>query len=149
MYRFIPADVTHIEPLLENITPDVKEELIALKGEDVYDTIKQCIEEADEAWTAFGSEGLICIFGVRGTSILGGKAFPWLLTTTLVQKHKRNFLKGAKLSIDHWFRQYDVLENFIPAGFDRLLKWLKWAGFTVYPAVPVGTRLLHRIEMRK
>ena len=151
MYRFVVAKEEHILGIIANISPDIKKELQLLRDCDVEETIRDCIVNADEAWVALNEEGIICLFGITRPSLLSEKGFPWLITTNLVKKHKKNLLKGARISIKYWLTKYESLENYIPVGLDRLLKWVQWAGFTVYPAEAVGLqgKLVHRIEMRK
>ena len=151
MYRFVVAKEEYIPAIVANISPDIKKELQLLRDCDVEETIRDCIVNADEAWVALNEEGIICLFGITRPSLLSEKGFPWLITTNLVKKHKKNLLKGARISIKYWLTKYESLENYIPVGLDRLLKWARWAGFTVYPAEAIGLKgkLVHRIEMRK
>jgi len=148
-YKFTSATEEHVEAVMRDIVPDVKAELEALRPGDVGQALKNLVERSEEAWAASSEEGVICIFGVYRMGLLDDKVSPWLITTNLVQKHKKDFLKGAKISIAHWLDKYEQLENYIPAGFDRLLKWLAWAGFTIDPPSPYKGRLLHRISMGK
>jgi hypothetical protein len=151
MYEFIPATEDHVQPLIDNINPDIAREMKLLKDIPLKKSVSSCISRSSEAWTALYNGEVICIFGIRCKSLLSRTAYPWLLTTNLVKDHKRNFLKGAKISINKWLESYDVLENYIPAGLDKLVRWVEWAGFVVEPSKPVGQkgRFLHRIEMRK
>jgi len=150
-YKFVSATQEHVQPLLDDISPDIAEEMKLLKNMPLEKSVSRCISRSDEAWTALYNGEVICIFGIRRKSLLSDVAYPWLLTTTRVKDHKRNFLKGSKLAIDKWIGMYGVLENYIPTGLDRLVRWVEWAGFTVYPAFPIGLegRPMHRIEMRK
>tara|TARA_Y100000310_G_C20400329_1_gene677100 strand:+ start:312 stop:767 length:456 start_codon:yes stop_codon:yes gene_type:complete len=147
MYKFIPAQKEHVPALLENITPEIRDELKALRYGDIAQRVENIIAQANEAWSAFDDEGLICIFGIQRFSLVSDKGAPWLLTTKRVKKHKRNFLKGAQITLDYWFKRYTVLENYIPTGFNHLLKWVKWAGFTVDPPVYQSMTgcLMHRV----
>jgi len=151
MYRFVPAEVEHATLISTNLAPFLEEELLALKDQPVEKTIAEGITKSDDSWSAFDDEGIIAIFGVRRIHLLSDKAVPWLITSNLIHKHKRDFLKAAKLSIAHWLTQYDVLENYIPAGFPFLLRWIEWAGFKVSPAKKYGltNKVLHRIEKRR
>lgn len=151
MYKFEPAKIEDAAEIYPDVQEDVILEMMALRSIPVVESIQRCITNSDEAWTASDEDGIICIFGVSSVSLLSDKGVPWLITSNRIQDHKKNFLKGARLAIQHWLKKYSMLENNIPHGFDRLLKWLEWAGFTVYPAAPVGRngQLLHRIEMRK
>lgn len=150
MYRFVPATDAHIKPLIDNINNEVAKELKILMSGSLATDIQKCIKNSDEAWTAFDDDMVICMFGIGKISMLSDVGHPWLITTNLVYKYKRDFLKGAKVSLEYWLKKYGVLENYIPAGLDSLLKWVKWAGFIVSPAQDYGLNKppLHKIEMR-
>ena len=150
-YKFTPATIHHVKGLVDDISQDVKEEMLALKHGDLVQNIKQLSEHSDEAWTATYNDVIICVFGVKRTNLLSDVAYPWLITTNEVKRHKRNFLKGAKISIAYWLKRYNTLENYVPSEFGMLIKWVRWVGFTVFPAAPTGfhNKMVHKIEMRK
>ena len=151
MYRFIPAVAEHASLIVSNLNQDIEGEMKAISPKPVDEFIADAIHRSDDVWSAFDEEGIICIFGIRRPHLLSDRGVPWLITSNLIHKHKRDFLKGAKITLAHWLTQYDVLENWIPMGFPRLLRWLEWAGFTVFDAEPYGVKrqFFYRIEKRK
>lgn len=151
MYKFERSRVEDAKIIVTNMEDDILKEMRQLRNQSVEESIAQSIYQSDESWTVSDERGVICIFGVLRVSLLSDKARPWLISSKLVSSCKRDFLRGAKIVIERWLDEYTVLENHIPAGLHRLLRWVEWAGFTVYPATPIegsGT-LLHRIEMKK
>tara|TARA_Y100000310_G_C20533794_1_gene739826 strand:- start:63 stop:524 length:462 start_codon:yes stop_codon:yes gene_type:complete len=150
-YKFVPATQEHVQPLIDDISPDIAEEMLQLKDLPLEESVSRCISRSDEAWTALYNGEVVCIFGIRRKSLLSDTAYPWLLSTNLVNEHKRNLLKGAKISVNKWMGMNELLENFIPAGLPKLIRFVSWLGFTVEEAKPIGQngKLLHRIEMRK
>jgi|TARA_Y100000034_G_C6829177_1_gene374137 hypothetical protein len=150
MYRFIPAKEGHIPALIADMAPDTKNELEALRPGELLSTVRQCICDSTEAWSAFDNGKLICCFGITRKTLLSDTGHPWIIVTNRLQKHKKDFLYLSKIGIKYWLIKYGRLENWVPVGFDKILRWIKWAGFTVYPAEQVSDgRMFHRIEMRK
>lgn len=151
MYRFIPTTEEHIRELIYRIRYEDQMEIDAISGNRLGIVIRESVERSDEAWTAFDDEGIIAIFGVGRFSLLSDKACPWAVTTNLVEKHKKDFAKATKIALNYWLNKYEELENYVDARYTRAIRWLDWAGFTVYPAQPYGAfgQLFHKVTMRR
>lgn len=93
------------------------------------------------AWTiAEGDEPLAMFGGVDCTDWFGPDvAAPWMLgTDALTTTHRRWFLRNTQRLItirDDRFRRYF---NRVDARNTVHIRWLKWAGFIILPAVPWG-----------
>ena len=150
-YRFVKAEAHHVEEMVERIAPDVAKEMEILRGENIHKSVASCIRNSNEAWAAYFDDKLICLFGVRKQSVLGRASCPWLITSYDINQHTRALLKGARIAMRYWMKQYPHLENYIPASLPRLVRFVEKIGFTVYPPFPVGRNnaRLHRIEMTK
>ena len=150
-YEFVPATQEHVTPLIDNINEDIATEMMLLKDIPLEEAISGCISRSDEAWTALYNGEIVCMFGIRSKSLLSDTSYPWLLSTNLASDHTRNFMKGAKIAVNKWMGMNELLENFIPAGLPKLIRFVSWLGFTVEEAKLIGQngKLLHRIEMRK
>ena len=151
MIRFVLTTDEHVEELLLYLHPDMKKEASAITPIAFDKTIRQTVKEADEAWTILSDECVVGIFGIRRYSLLSDKGAPWLLTTTRIKEHVKTLLPLTKIALSYWLNRYTVLENYVPESYKASLRWLKWAGFTIHPAIPIGVsgQLIHRIEMRQ
>ena len=150
-YEFIPAEEKHIEALVADIAPDTAGELQKLLPETpLEDIVRMLMKDSTEAWVAMFDGELICAFGIKKGTMLSDTAHPWLVVTNLLQKHKKNFLWASKIGIAYWLKKYGVLDNWIPFGFPKILRWLKWAGFTIGPPTKPRnqTQIFYHIEMR-
>ncbi len=151
MYRFILATRGHAIELADNIHPGVEKEIKTMSEKETVDIVIQSLEKSDEAWSVFDEEGLICIFGISSVSILSDRAVPWFLTTKLIDKHKKTLLYLTKIGLTYWLGKYSTLENYVPQEYTKAIRWLRWAGFTILPAQPIGIGgvLIHKIEMKR
>ena len=57
----------------------------------------------------------------------------WLLGSSSVEEHARDFHKMVKDMISYFQTQYDILENVVPADHTRSIKWLASLGFQFSP----------------
>jgi hypothetical protein len=91
-----------------------------------------------------------CVFGVSPASLLLGKGTPWLLGTDLVEAHAVAFLRRNKPVVAEMLARYPYLSNRVDARNIQSIRWLKWLGFTFYPAEPFGPdgRAFHLFDMR-
>ena len=78
------------------------------------------------------------IWGVGPASLLGETGVPWLLGTGLIERHAKLFLRGCPGALDDLQRDFVVLRNLVDARNRLSIRWLRWLGFTIEPAVPHG-----------
>ena len=137
--------------LWEGLIPEQKKEIEASHGKDGLSTIALSIGASVECLSFFSSSTLLAIAGIVPLSILGGRASPWLLSTEALLSQPRLLLRHTKPVLQEWLEDWDVLENYIDARYDKAIRWAKWSGFIIYPAIPYGVagQLFHKIEMRK
>jgi hypothetical protein len=150
MYRFVPATLDHVDEIVRDMDPLIREELSFFSDNSFTQTVTKIIKEADEAWVAANDDGIICLFSVRRPYLLSDVGYAGLITTYRVHQHKRNFLLGAKISVREWKKKYAILTSYIPEALPKFVRWAEWLGFTVFPAQPLGRKQfsIHKIEMR-
>lgn len=81
----------------------------------------------------------ICMFGVAVPSLIGSDVgHPWLLATDELPKHAKPFLRRSKSYIEEQKRCYNTLFNYVDARNTLAVKWIRWLGFSLQKAVPLG-----------
>lgn len=150
-YRFIPVKEEHINKIIKFISPEIRNELETLSSLPFDVSIKKNVEDSVECWVGFRGKEILCMFGISSYTLLSDTGFPWLITTRNAKRHKKALLIGTKVALVYWLKKYSTLENFIPASFEKAIRWLRWAGFTIYPPEPIGVsgQLIHRVVLRK
>lgn len=73
------------------------------------------------------------VVGVDGTH-----GVVWALTGNLVNKYPKEFARVTRAIVHGLSRKYPVLQNMVDARYSAALRWVRWLGFKVYPAVPFG-----------
>jgi hypothetical protein len=151
--KFYPSTIEHVNQLAENIRLEDLEEIYLLSGRDARTVIKKSFIASRDAMSAFDDNDhtLLAMFGVKPYSLSSDVASPWFLTT----EHRRNryskeLLRGSRAAIGYWKNEYSMLENYVDARYTQAVRWVKWLGFTVEDAKPMGPfdYLFHRIEIR-
>lgn len=111
--------------------------------------VEQSLDRSMRAWAWIEDGQPVALFGVGVESLIGGVGRPWLLTTAGVAQHR---IRLARLSLNALVRIREVrprLENWVDARYTVCLRYLRWLGFTVHPAEPMGVFGLpfHRFEI--
>tara|TARA_R100000781_G_scaffold87375_2_gene53764 strand:- start:9243 stop:9704 length:462 start_codon:yes stop_codon:yes gene_type:complete len=151
MYEITRMRDEHREELVKNIRQVDAEEIWAYSGRtprDVMDELEVVGRHTALAGLANGA--LLCLFGAQPFTALSSVATPWLLGTNALQHNTPAFLRMSKKWVQQQMKVYDTLVNFVDARNVKSIRWLKWLGFKVYPAVPTGPfqQPFHRFEMR-
>ena len=79
---------------------------------------------------------VVCMFGVGGEE--GGVGVPWMLASPLLTKISKPFLLECRGFLEEMSQEYTRLYNVAWTKNDTHIKWLKWLGFTIQDAKPMG-----------
>jgi hypothetical protein len=147
----VPATRAHAEQLAPLMRPADAAEVKASGGYEPLDALLDAMSWSAEAYAGFIDGELACLFGVVPGTFLTGEAVPWLLTSGVVQRNPRAFLRASRGVIAGWLEQYPVLVQQVDARYDAALRWAARVGFEVEPPAPfgVGGEPFCRISMRR
>ncbi len=81
---------------------------------------------------------VICMFGVAGGTIISNVGVPWMISSNELPQHAFAFLAGSQEVIKNMLAEFGYLRNFVDARNTHAIRWLKWLGFTIHPAVTHG-----------
>lgn len=149
----VPATAEHVEELARRMRPADEAEVLAADGLGLRDSVRLAAEWSDPGTVSAGLAGgeLACICGVVRGPFVTGVAYPWLLTTGTVDRHRAAFLRASRAVLARWLARYPHLEQHIDARYAQALRWVAWLGFTVYPPEPYGVARLpfHRVQLKR
>jgi len=133
------ATLEDMEYIINNMYPADIEEVKAC-GWSPYEAVTLSVQKSEQVWVASAPEGAVCIWGVERTTLIGG-ALGWLLTSNLIDKYSRPFLRQAKSCIVDLHKQYGYIDNYVDSRHTRALRFLEWLGFEIASkGVYVGTQ---------
>lgn len=148
MIRVIPADESHVLPLIKNLrTIDQAEIYYTTGSTDYQDTIIEGIQSPDSvSYSIFADHMILCICGLIHRDDYD---IVWALGTNEIKNHKLSFYRETKrLLMSH--RGKNPLVNCVYEGNLEAIAYLRRLGFTIEDAAPYGTigKRFHHFHMR-
>ena len=115
-----------------------RRELVGMVGDNIEGETLFCLEASECAYICKLDGVPLAAFGVVRESPFENIGVIWMLATTETAKHKIYTGKKTREGIKAFLKDWDYLYNYVDAGNDGTIKWLKWIGAKVYPAAPYG-----------
>jgi hypothetical protein len=137
-YRIVPAT----EDLLRAMAPrmraaDVAE--CAAFGRGPADALTESLRLSTWARVALTPSGRpIAAWGLVLLSALGGVGRPWMLSTALVERSRRDFLRESRRQVVEMHQLCPVLRGVTDARYHGAVRWLGWLGFSFGAPIEIG-----------
>lgn len=146
----IEANIAHADYIAEHLRDEDVFELQA-SGSSPHKALTDGLRRSVWAKTVIVDDKPCLMFGVAPLSALTGMGTPWLLGTAAICKIRRTFIRQCRGYVDDMLRSFPVLVNYVDERNTTSIRWLKWLGFELQPAVPAGVNgeMFHRFEMRE
>lgn len=141
MPTIVPAELHHAETLAPNLRAADVAELAAHGIEPLEGLVGSLEASKPNAWTILDEDKRpIALFGAGDcTDTLGPDVgAPWLLgSDALVTTHRSWFIRNTKRIVTMADHRYSRFFNRVDTRNTLHLRWIRWAGFLVMPAVRV------------
>lgn len=99
-------------------------------GFEPIDALLYALENDNETYTVVLPDGTpIAMFGI-GRPIGKAEAYIWLLGSDKVQSVGLQFLRECRAIVQWMVEPYGYASNYVYAGYDTSVRWLKWMGAT-------------------
>lgn len=134
----IPATVEHARALAPHMRVADAAEVWASGRLSPLEALERSLALSPLAWTGRVDGEPACLFGAASASLLGGDGVPWLLGSDLIEQYQSAFLRRNRGYIRQMQAVFPVLRNMVDARNEVSIRWLRWLGFTIEPAVPFG-----------
>lgn len=148
MIRTIPADESHVMPLLKNLRNIDQAEIYYTTGStDYQDTIIEGINAPDSvAYSIFSDDTLLCICGVVRRPFYN---IVWALGTNEIKNHKLAFYRETRRLLMINRNEFPMV-NYVYEGNPDAKAYLTRLGFTIEDAAPYGKmkKMFHHFHMR-
>jgi hypothetical protein len=98
------------------------------------------LERSEEAYAAIFDGQVACLFGVVHLATWNGERIggAWLLTSDLVERHRKAFWRACRPALLELFERWDVLVNAIDVRHEKAIRWAERLGLQLGPAEPFG-----------
>lgn len=136
-----------IDELIANLRPADREEAEAYGLPDWQNALRAGAAQSILLWAARDDDGLVAVFGV--TSIDERRGSPWMMATPAFDRHHRDLVREVPPYLERMLAVFPNLSNFVFAGNETSIRWLKRIGFHVEPAEPCGAlgKLFHPFHL--
>ena len=123
-----PAHVVELGLLMR---PEDAAECIAAGYASAMDAAAKSVEISPECWACVFDGELMGIFGITPESVLAGHASLWLLTTEVVSRKPKTFVKTARKCLAVLRSSWPKLSLDIDAHYGGAIRFAAASGFTV------------------
>ena len=150
MYEFIPTTPGHVEAISVRVRESDKAVIQAATGKTPAEELRNRMKTSPNVWTWIIDGEPVAIFGLDPYSLLENIWHPWLVATDVIEKCPVLFLKTCKKVLPMLLSDGKTLLDYADSRDTRILNWLRWLGFTIFPEEPLGASGVpfHRCEMR-
>jgi hypothetical protein len=143
----VPATLAHAEAI--DLRPGDAREIEAL-GLTPHEALARSLARSIWANAYLVDGEVAAVMGVTLSNLVGGVAMPWLLTGRPVDRHRKAFLRLTRDRVGQMLAEHGMLVAQVHAQYREALRWLRWLGFELAPARPLGARgaLFHQASLR-
>tara|TARA_R110001599_G_scaffold171353_1_gene362438 strand:+ start:450352 stop:450819 length:468 start_codon:yes stop_codon:yes gene_type:complete len=149
-YSIVPATQEHVKAMSPNIRIADRHEVMASAGQDVELLLPKCVDDAEMVWAGLVDDEVACIFGVQGMSFISETGIPWMIGTSLIERHAKAFLRRNRKMVGVMLARYPHLKNYVDVRNKKAIEWLQWLGFTIHTPEKFGAyqMMFHPFEMK-
>ena len=133
-----PANPDALTHIARHMRVADRQEIWAAGHRTPIQALERAARLSNQVWVGCAAGEPGAVWGVAPASLLGETGIPWLLGTDLIERHAVAFLRGCRGALDDLQRGFLVLRNLVDARNGLALRWLRWLGFTIEPAVSHG-----------
>lgn len=129
---FESATELHAIALAPDLRPEDLAEVLACGRHGALDALVYSVQLSTACWAAVADGEVAAMFGLcPGDEV-------WFLTGHGFRRHRRAFIRAAPFVLAELLARSGRLGNWIDARYSAAVRWAKWLGFEVAPAVPYG-----------
>lgn len=136
-FSVVATTVEHAEKVAAQARPSDIEELWASNKTSPREAIDFGLRTSTPL-TLLMDEEPVCIFGITPLCALSGFGAPWMVGTDRLDTCARWFIRHCKNDLGAFFSEWSRLANLVDARNTKAIRWLRWLGFTILPAVNYG-----------
>lgn len=101
-----------------------------LKSRKDRDTMQYCLKMSSHLWAGLTDGEIACVWGLIPPSLMSERAYLWLYTTELAEKHTFLLVRWSQIEVKKMLQEYPVIVGHAAANNPQAIRWLKWLGAT-------------------
>jgi hypothetical protein len=148
-YSLASPDPELVEELAQNGKPQDVAEVQKVSGQSFKRGLQMSLDSSEDPYLVLGPEGqVLAAMGVSQFSVMDDDGIPWMLGSQEHAKHVKALLRASRAWMEVQKRNFPRLTNFVDADYPEAIRWLKWLGFAILPAEPIGNKgaMIHKVQ---
>lgn len=134
----VTATAAHARQMAPNVRAAEVREILDSAGTVPEVALLQEVERSVSAWAWVIEDEVACMFGIIEPNLLDHYAYPWFLSTPLVEKHARQFARACKVLLPELLSRHPRLVGMVDARYELSVRWLQWLGAKLGEPQPWG-----------
>jgi hypothetical protein len=136
-YSLVKATQAHVDALVANMRQADRDECAAF-GLTPEQSLSKCLGVSRDTIAGLADDEVVALLGTFRSDQYPDIAFVWLQSTTAADRHTKAFARTSKRYVEDLKTKYSRIGNFVDARYEKAVKWIRWLGFEIYPAQPLG-----------
>lgn len=136
--KIVPATLDHARMMAPNLRAAEIRELRDGDGVEPEAALLREIDRSVSAWSWIVDGEVACMWGIVAPNLLDHSAYPWFLSTALVERHARSFARACKTLLPELLERHPHLVGMVDARYTLSVRWLEWLGAKLGDPVPWG-----------
>lgn len=136
--QIVPATKTHALRMSHRVRTAEVREIADSHGLTPVRLLIREIEASQSAWSWIVNDEVACMFGVVVPSFLSDEAYPWFVSTELVDRNARQFARTCKELLPELLSRHPRLTGMVDARYSLSVRWLEWLGAKIGEPQPWG-----------
>lgn len=96
------------------------------------------LDEAIDCYTVLGADDKpMAMFGTTRVPVENTVSI-WLLTAKGFERYAYDFIRDSQTMIEHLLEPHGSAVNYVYAGYEQAIKWLKFCGASFHTVVEIG-----------
>lgn len=148
-WAIVPATKAHAAIMAPHIAASDLAELQAVSAVDILTILRLHVDRSLFASTWLIDGEPACMGGLYAADLLGDTGHAWMFGTELIRRHRVTFLRNYVHQLDRMLAIFPIIEAVVDTRYKSCLRWLKWTGFEIERAEPMGTGVFHRAVLSR
>ena len=149
--RFVKATQEHIDALKGRLRDSDTKACWATSRLTANEGLQYSFDISTLCWVALVDDVPVACCGVGRRTMLSTQGVPWLMATDDIRKVGLDIVRHSKEYLKRILDSFDALETWVDVRNKVSATWLKWCGFNMEEAEPIGLdkKLFHRCWIEK
>lgn len=138
MYEFVKPTSADAEYIARHLRADNLREIVCAIGDHALEDILRGLQSSSDVGCLRIDGRPAAIYGIEKASVMSDYGVIWLLMTAETEQHKVFVGRHTKSGLRAILSKYSKVYNWVDAGNESLLKWLRWLGAKIDGPRPHG-----------